>query len=49
MSWAFLETCNYSKCKNKNKCVRYSSNGVYNMKFICAEKDYKWMVSKAVK
>lgn len=46
MSKAFIDTCNYGECENKNNCVRYSEQGAYNMKIVCANRDYKWMVNK---
>ena len=46
MSKAFIDTCNYGECENKNNCVRYSKQGAYDMKIVCAEKEYKWMVNK---
>jgi hypothetical protein len=46
MRMAFAETCNYAECVNKDNCERYAKTGAYDMKFICSEKDYKWMVCK---
>ena len=46
MSKAFIDTCNYGECENKNNCVRYSKQGAYDMKIVCANRDYKWMVNK---
>lgn len=46
MRMAFAETCNYTDCENKDNCERYSKKGAYNMQFICAGHDYKWMVYK---
>ena len=48
MRWAFADTCNYAECENKDNCVRYAETGAYNMKFICAEHDYKWMINKEI-
>jgi hypothetical protein len=46
MRWAFADTCNYAECENKDNCERYSEQGAYDMKFICAENGFKWMVNK---
>lgn len=46
MRWAFADTCNYAECENKDNCERYSEQGAYDMKFICAEKEFKWMINK---
>lgn len=46
MSKAFKDTCNYIECENKDNCIRYSEQGAYNMRIVCAEKEYKWMVNK---
>ena len=46
MSWGFKDTCNYKECKNKDNCERYSEQGAYDMKIICADKEFKWMINK---
>ncbi len=46
MGKAFKDTCNYTKCENKDDCVRYSEQGAYNLELLCARKDYKWMIKK---
>ena len=46
MSKAFIDTCNYSECENKDNCVRYSEQGAYNMEIVCADKEFKWMINK---
>lgn len=46
MSKAFIDTCNYKECKNKDNCERYSEQGAYDMKIICADKEFKWMINK---